>query len=82
MGITKKVLMFGAAAAATVALGVGPAAAGGNGAMAKDCLGSNFGQSGAQYGQFKKTPAGQAHGFTSGYGLPQLLAAHCSMPPT
>lgn len=50
--------------------------------MAKDCLGSNFGRSGAQYGQFKKTPVGEAHGFTSGYGLPQLLAAHCSMPPT
>jgi hypothetical protein len=82
VGITKKVLMFGAAAAATVALGVGPASAGGNGAMAKDCLGSNFGKSGAQYGQFKKTPVGEAHGFTSGYGLPQLLAAHCSMPPT
>ena len=50
--------------------------------MAKDCLGSNFGKSGSQYGQLKKTPAGQAHDFTSDYGLPQLLAAHCSMPPT
>ncbi len=82
MGITKKVLMFGAAAAATVALGVGPASAAGNGGAAVDCLGSNFGKSGAQYGQFKKTPVGEAHGFTRGYGLPQFLGAHCSMPPT
>ena len=82
MGITKKALVFGAAAAATIALSVGPASAGGNGGAAKDCLGSNYGKSGAQYGQFKKTPTGMAHGFTSGYGLPQLLEAHCSMPPT
>ena len=82
MGITKKALVFGAAAAATIALSVGPASAGGNGGAARDCFGSNYGQSGAQYGQFKKTPTGMAHGFTSGYGLPQLLEAHCSAPPT
>jgi len=75
MKIRTKLVAFAAATTATLALGAGPAlaAGNGNGGTFKDCLGTNYGQSGLNYGQLKQDPP---HPLAGGYGLPGVLAAH------
>jgi|SoiMethySBSTD1v2_1073268.scaffolds.fasta_scaffold522180_3 hypothetical protein len=53
--------------------GVATASASGTGTEFRSCFGVGYGQSGLQYGQFKKDPA---HPLPGGYGLPGVLAAH------
>ncbi len=66
-----KKLLLGLTAAAVLA--VPAAASAGNGTDFKGCFGANYGQSGLNYGQFKKDPA---HAVSGGYGMTGVLAAH------
>ena len=59
--------------AAIAALAIPAAASAGNGSDFKKCFGVSYGQTGLQYGQFKKDPA---HAVGGGYGITGVLAAH------
>jgi hypothetical protein len=63
------------AMAVVLVMAMGSAALAGNGKDFKEYFGSNYGQSGLNYGQLKKADLGN-HPAVAPYGLPGVLAAH------